>query len=310
MRARRRSYAPVLGALGVLGVGMVWAAPAPATAQAPQLALATGTSSTSSAHQASHVVTAPSVDTASTALVLGRARGSVVAWHGVHAATAERGAVIHAGGALEVSGWCELWTPREGRVRLSAAARVEVGADRLRVERGRAWVQLPAAVQAYDLELVLGDWRVRVPSGSSVVVEESASAGAIVAVRHGRAEVHAPGVAAPLVVRPGEVARGEPPSVRTGGAALLELVASEAREGLGDPTRLHAYLVEQSRRAPLGPLDTRALGELPRLDAELAGADGGSAGLTLEEALRPPPFFEREVPTKGPNLEIVVEFEP
>ena len=78
MRARRRSYAPVLGALGVLGVGMVWAAPAPATAQAPQLALATGTSSTSSAHQASHVVTAPSVDTASTALVLGRARGSVV----------------------------------------------------------------------------------------------------------------------------------------------------------------------------------------------------------------------------------------
>lgn len=305
---RVRCACAAVGVLGALGVLVA----TPALAQPHELAPVTATTSASapSGHEASHVVAAPSVDTASTALVLGRLRGSVVSWHGVHAATAERGAVIHAGGALEASGWCELWTPRDGRVRLSASARVVVGVERLRVERGRAWVQLPASVEAHDLELVVGDWRVRVPSGSSVVVEESASAGAIVAVRHGRAEVHAPGIAAPLVVTPGEVARGEPPMVRTGGAALLELVASEAREGLGDPTRLHAYLVEQSRRAPLGPLDTRALGELPRLDAELAGADGGSAGLTLEEALRPPPFFEREVPSKGPNLEIVVEFEP
>lgn len=237
--------------------------------------------------------------------VVGRAEGTVLVWTGTRAAPAVLGAPITGEVALEASGWCELWSSGDARLRLAAGTRVTSGTT-VDVERGRAWLQLPASGDT--LVMRSGRWHVEVPPGASVVVERSSAVGTTVAVRAGLAVVRAEAGAAPVVVRPGEVAHGAVPVLRAGGVGLLDLAASEAREARRDPTRLRSFLVERSARVVLGRLDTRTVGTILRVDPELAGGDGGSAGYTLEEALRPPPFYEAEVPTKGPNVEIVVEF--
>lgn len=251
--------------------------------------------------------------TSSADWVVGRARGSVVLWNGTRAEAARIGAAVGADAALEVGGWCELWSTGDARIRLSAGARVRGGA-RIEVERGRAWVQVAgrAGGEGEPLDVMVGRWRVRVTPGSSVVIERAVTAGSTVMVRVGSAVIHTQEDAVsgrlPVLVQPGDAARGEPPALRSGGAALLDLVASESREAQGDPAQLARFLVERARGAPIGRLGTRAVADILRIDPEIAGADGGSMGLTLEEAIRPPPFFEREVPSKGPNAEIVVEF--
>jgi hypothetical protein len=46
-----------------------------------------------------------------------------------------------------------------------------------------------------------------------------------------------------------------------------------------------------------------------RSTSEVTGAERGAYGLLVEEGFRPPPFFEAEVPPKGPNVRVEVEFE-
>ncbi len=256
---------------------------------------------TSSAAPASLSASSPS-----SGWLVGRARGSVLLWSGTRSEAAQLGAVLGADAALEVGGWCELWSTGDARMRLSAGARVRSAGPALEVQRGRAWVQLGRGARALDVRV--GRWRVEVLPGASVVIERAGGAGSTVVVRVGEVRVHGDAGHPPVRAQPGDAVRGEPPVVRSGGAALLDLVASEARDAQGDPAQLARFLVERARTAPIGRLGTRAVTDILRVDPELAGADGGSMGLTLEEAIRPPPFFEREVPTKGPNAEIVVEF--
>ena len=44
------------------------------------------------------------------------------------------------------------------------------------------------------------------------------------------------------------------------------------------------------------------------LQPEISGADQGQLGDGVERNVRPPPFFEQEVPSKGPNVRVEVEF--
>jgi hypothetical protein len=151
------------------------------------------------------------------------------------------------------------------------------------------------------VSVALGGAEVRLAPYSSAVVEK-APTGLTLAVRSGGGVFVARGVT--LAVRRGEIAQAAgrarvPPTVVAGGRALWDLVVRESRTALGDVGRVEAFLID------------RALGREP-----IAAESGDTAfdldvdrgGRLVEGAVRPPPFFEDEVPPKGPNVRVDVAF--
>jgi hypothetical protein len=104
---------------------------------------------------------------------------------------------------------------------------------------------------------------------------------------------------------PGEVSTVR---VRPGGEGLAELAMREAEAGLGDLLGLGAFLLAQAQTTALQPSGLRGVQDILRTDAELAGADASPGGFLVESAIRPPAFFEEEVPPKGPNVRVEVTF--
>ena len=243
--------------------------------------------------------------TSTTAAVLVRLSGVATVWTAEASRAVASGDVIKQGDVIDVGGWCELFAPGDVRMRMGAATRARLGASVVDLARGRLWVQVAASPTAHPIEVRAADWRIWVPRGASVVIERSTSSAVEVAVRSGRAEIGVDGWPGHIDLAPGEIARGKHPAIAPGGDALLELASSAAREGNGDVARIHTFLLDRARLLPIGPLDTRTVAEIGRVDAELVGSDHG---LLFEEAVRPSPFFLDEVPTKGPNVSVEVEF--
>ncbi len=205
-------------------------------------------------------------------------------------------------------GYAELQLGRGARLRLSALTRVLVNdADHLDLASGRLWVQ--AGGEPFDV--AIGAARVRVDARSSVAVERSPT-GVTVTVRAGRATLAT--LDGDLVVGVGQIARsasrGRGAAVRPGGRALADLVASEAREALGDVLGFEAFLLERALSPRQGvaraTVDT---GPFTAYADRVRGSREGPAGLELEDAIRPPPFFDDEVPPKGPNVRVDVTFQ-
>ena len=72
---------------------------------------------------------------------------------------------------------------------------------------------------------------------------------------------------------------------------------AERRQALDDPTQLTVFL--RAEATSIRPAQTRQDDKLPTL----------REGRPQEDALRPPPFFEEEVPQRGPNVEVTVTYE-
>lgn len=222
------------------------------------------------------------------------------------ARTARAGSRFSGGAQLttEDDGYAEVQLGADTRVRLSASTRIFARERALDLVSGRMWIQVGARERSVDI----GSARVRLEPRTSAIVER-APTGVTVAVRVGRAFVAT--LDGELVVEPGMLAQSIGPraATRRGGAALWNLVIREARDALGDLGGLERFLVERAlrRRRSARRADAED-GPFAGYPERVRGANGGAAGLLLEEAIRPPPFFEDEVPPKGPNVRVDVGF--
>jgi hypothetical protein len=71
---------------------------------------------------------------------------------------------------------------------------------------------------------------------------------------------------------------------------------------------VEAFVLAAARRAVAGAAPPIGPGQALRADPERQLAPSDGLGLALEEAIRVPPFFEEEVPPKGPNVRVEVDF--
>jgi hypothetical protein len=264
------------------------------------------------------------VPEASAALgVLAAVRGPValIPALGGEGSPAAAGTAVGEGEQLEAGaqGWFELRFLDDARLRASASTRVALVEGEVRLLDGRVWASLPlpgSPVPRHaakpSLRIVAVGRRIDLAPGSAVIVEETPTGGLAVTVRRGRAVVAlsergavSATVAAGRVLEVGRDAEGA--VVKVGGEATGDLVALEARAALGDLLGLRHHLLDWTRSVRLMPLETRGVSEILRLDSEISGGAGLHA-LTVEEAVRPAPFFPSEVPTKGPNVRIDVHY--
>jgi hypothetical protein len=227
------------------------------------------------------------------------------------AQTKSAGAVLFEGQRVSTGpeAWAELSVVGGLRVRLSAATHLSISkeAQTLEMPVGRLWVQRDGA-SAKEVWVELPGSKIEVPPRTSLVIEHTRSGGTFVVMRAGAAVVHEGDQQYALQAGRawrrafGDVQRG---GSQRGGAALGDLVAEEARVALGDPSGLQDFLHSYIR----GP-DNFSFALYGQVwgAAEVMGSDEGTTGALVEAGLRPPPFFEEEVPTKGPNLEVRVLF--
>jgi len=235
------------------------------------------------------------------------ARGAVTI-AGVDAAA---GAAIARGAAIETGpdAYLELALDPSVRVRVSASTRLSIEDGAIRLTAGRLWIQSASSPRPVALELPGA--RARIAPRSSVVAEHSRALGGALAVRAGEATLL--GGDRPSPVRAREIAvlppgSSEPARVRPGGSGLAELATREAEAALGDLLGLGTFLLGRAAKVELGSSGPRSVQDILRTDAELGGADAGAGGFLVEGALRPPPFFDEEVPPKGPNVRVEVTF--
>lgn len=230
---------------------------------------------------------------------------------------ARSGDLLRAQMTLETSpsGWAEALVLDAGRLRLSASTRLSFGkgenSGALRLQNGRIWIQ---ATGRGDVQLVFANARAWIARGSSVIVEYTRTTGGSIAVREGAASLEPPDAESGRVqLARGRVATWLPDArstspARAGGLSIGALAAQEARDGLGDLIGLKAFLLERSTRAEVSGVEPRRTNEILRSTPEITGSDTGAAGMLVEEGLRPPPFFESEVPPKGPNARVEVTY--
>lgn len=224
--------------------------------------------------------------------------------------SAATGALFGAGASVDTrqGGWAELLVIGVGRVRLSASTRVVLEQGSLRVVSGRVWIQRTDGDRGYVVELP--DGACRVERGSSVLIEHAARVGSTLVVRAGHATFTASSDEAhPVQVGAGELSTlalgaKHPALARTGGVGLADLADVEAKSVLGDIGGVRRFLLD--RIATTAVARTRPRRTVIRTVPEVSGGDPVSA--TLESAVRPAPFFETEVPPKGPNVKVEVSF--
>lgn len=223
-------------------------------------------------------------------------------------------AVLPDGATVELGadGWAELYLVGGLRLRLSAGTRLTASATTagtlLELSVGR--VAVTSRAGSAPVQLRVGRYRAVLAPGSSVLTDASLGRTLLVEARVGQVSVEDDAGAIVSIV-PGQVAlAGEAGRllVRRGSGALANLSASEARTALRDPAGLRAFLVERARTANIGGLDVRPVDRLVRVGPEILGTETGPTGASAEEALRPPAFYDEEVPSKGPNVQVEVEF--
>jgi hypothetical protein len=205
-------------------------------------------------------------------------------------------------------GFAEVHLPRIGRLRLSTATRAVVAANGVNLLSGRVWVQ----VGARQLAVHTLRHRIEVSPNTSAIVERTTGGGTAMVVRAGMA-VFADREGARREVLQGQTLRVIPgiagiPEPRLGGRGTQELATIEARRAMNDPLGLEEFLLSRSIEGTLAARAARGVEEQVRSASEITGAEGGAYGALVEESFRPPPFFEAEVPPKGPNVRVEVEF--
>jgi hypothetical protein len=217
------------------------------------------------------------------------------------------GAIVETG----TEGWAELHVLGAGRVRLSASTRIALGEKGLRVVSGRAWLDHSDGIdeRTWDVELPFATCRVA--RSTSAIIEHGARTGSTVVVRRGLAVLEEEGAEA-LEIRPGQIASvavgsGRSVAVRAGGVGLAELSELEASAVLGDLAGVRRFLLDRVASANVRPGTPRRLDEVLRSTPELGGVS--ATEWDLESALKPPAFFENEVPPKGPNVRVEVGFD-
>jgi hypothetical protein len=204
-------------------------------------------------------------------------------------------------------GYAEVHLHRIGRLRLSAATRAVIGEGGVRLLSGRIWAQIGAS------QLAISTIRHRADLGprTSAIIERTTGGGTSFAVRAGRASL-SDREGARQELEEGQTVRVVPgisgiPAPMIGGRGIGELVTLEARRAMNDPLGIQSFLLERSLESQLARRAARGVRQQVRSSSEVTGAEG--MGL-VEDAFRPPPFFEAEVPPKGPNVRVEVEFEP
>ncbi len=220
------------------------------------------------------------------------------------------GTALESGTAIETSegGFIELAHRSTTRVRIFSSTRVVLETDHIRLLNGRVWIQ--ATSLSAPLFLSAPDTIAEVSARTSLIAEHTRLAGSAIAVRAGSIVLRG---GQELRVREREVAVIAPGAdgkmrVRKGGTGTAELAMREAELGLGDMLGLSKFLLAQAGRAVLGTARLKSVDELVRTDGEQLGSDARPGGIFVESALRPPPFFEEEVPPKGPNVRVEVTF--
>jgi hypothetical protein len=224
------------------------------------------------------------------------------------------GAEVHPGLSVETgpTAWAELHLPGGTRLRISAGTQLTVvdtstAGQKVELSSGRIWLQLPAPRQRATFGAVVSTPAGRgwIAPGASAIAEYGPRSGAWLVVRRGLAELGG------HLIAPGQVGRieaGKTGAVYAGGMGAADLAGAEARGALADPAGFETFLLAAVATAPIGRLDVRRSDQILRLDPEITGSSAGPVGGLLEEALRPAPFFDEEVPPRGPNVEVEVEF--
>lgn len=205
------------------------------------------------------------------------------------------------------TGFVELHVLGMGRVRASAGSRVALpgSSGPLELLRGRLWMvsDQKSRVKVAGVEVV-------VPPGRSLVLELNHSGALTVVTRGGPIEI-VDGAGATQVLASGFslIARsGRVVGQRLGGAGLADLAMIEARAHEGDRIGLERFLLEVGTSFEIGQAVRAGVRHQIRGHAEVIGAGNGTTGVVIEEGIRPPPFFEDEVPPKGPNVVVEVDF--
>ncbi len=192
-------------------------------------------------------------------------------------------------------GWAELWMSDHTRFYVGAGSQISIWKGKLHLERGRIWV-LHSEAASTALDVSDDSQSILLEPGSSAVVERINRRGFRVAQERGQSRF------GDRVVKAGHVGRREPGSPKvhivSGGRGLFELVAAERRTALRDPSGLLGFLRQQATAGSFAPPDTKEK-SLPTLEK----------GRAVEDTLRPPPFFEAEVPPRGPNVQVRVTYE-
>lgn len=204
-------------------------------------------------------------------------------------------------------GYAELHFLGRARLRLSSSTHVALEGDHVHLIRGRAWAQAGAG----GFEVRTNRHRVAIAPRSSIIVEHG-STGTLVVARAGEAtfaDLEGRSVRIP-VGHAVHVGRGdlEAPRPRMGGRGLSELVAAESRRMLGDPNGVEAFIVWRALRVEPEARLARGISAQLRSASDVVGSDAGAAGGLVEAGIRPPPFFADEVPPKGPNVVVRIDY--
>ncbi len=197
-------------------------------------------------------------------------------------------------------GWAELHLLDGGRLWLFASTEVQLRAGpTIRMINGRIWLQTHR-----EAKLEVRDGMGSVRAGTSVIVDDTRSGGLLVAARAGRATIGSVEVGPGQVWRRPVLGTSGPP--RRGGDQLADLVRRQTETLVGDWSGLDRWLQVELRQFPIGSPRGLSPGGVVRAEQEAAGASS-SRHLT-EFGLRPPPFFDEEVPSRGPNVRVEVDF--
>lgn len=232
--------------------------------------------------------------TSTTAVVVGIVRGG----EGV---TPRPGSLLYAKDEVQTerTGWCEVELLRGGRLRMFARTEVRVAPGTFDLQNGRVWFDAHRMT-----ELKLRGAEGRLVAGTSLIIEDTLSAGLVLAVRKGKAQVGSVEIGEGMVWR--RPLLGSAGAPRPGGNELADLLRRQVHDSIGDWSGLERWLREELMKTMVGPPEGLTVGGVVRSEQEVSIPSPGD--LLTESALRPPPFFEDEVPPPGPNVQVDIDF--
>jgi hypothetical protein len=229
---------------------------------------------------------------------------------------AKSGLLIYPDDALETgeNGWVEIFMSAGMTVRLAAASQLKINKNFLMLGNGRIWIQSMARSDALAQDLRVWGGRLQIEAGSTLVAERVKGRGVNISMIRGEALVSMKRVPGPAqTVRAGQSywlkASSSRPGPQPTSRAIWALVESESRTILGDRLGLEDYLLSWLQETKPGLTKPLSAWEMPKTDSSIRGEAGTLFDSLLESAIRPAPFLENEVPPKGPNVRVEVNFE-
>ena len=238
---------------------------------------------------------------AATAAAAGAPNPVVGVVRGAEGASLTRG-LLRVGDRLQTdeTGWVEVHLAGRGRLRLFPRTEVQLReGPSIRLLNGRIWYQAHA-----ETPLILRGGGGRVDAKTSVILEDTRSGGLVVTTLAGRAHVGSVEIGPGLVWR--RPLLGAALSPKRGGAQLADLLRTQVAATIGDWSGIESWLQTELRKAEIGAPKGLSVAGVVRSEQEAAAST--SSGVLTEAALRPPPFFEEEVPSRGPNVRVEVGF--